>query len=455
MTNIAADINFHKREFAKGESCAGCVKLSQPSLPKDLQMMQQYQDLLAESSKYGISGTIDKLIDSNKTKFTSQDQKTTIEIVKNPLGDSADRNDVALIVNSNNQTYTITYRDGAFYKTNTLEEFKSAQDKNSFNILNQEKSLTGAKETLLNLRMDLQKVLTSQNQAISSTTTPSTPQLDNKSNKQNNSGTGLSDQTVTKIKNLQGLQSFALVDLQSGDIISSHNPDVSPNSPASLIKLPLAAVLINESKAGRIKLNDKITLTQDIIADNENFFRAGQEVLLKDLVTQMEMKSNNTATNALIKHLGGVEKVNSLLIQSGYNNTKFANYLSLPGSTVSSNKSTASDISKALVDINSSNNDNLDIAKEVRVSLASAENPFHKKNHTSTLPNEVIGNKYGLTSVTTGGGYVIDVGSKKYGFVVFRNHQGLNGDATAAYNVENRTGTVNKALSYALEDLKQ
>jgi|SRR5690554_1651647 len=93
---------------------------------------------------------------------------------------------------------------------------------------------------------------------------------------------------------------------------------------ASVIKLPILAVVFQEIHRGKIRRDDVLKLTT---ADKVpscgalNLMHSGLDVTIKDLCNLMITISDNTATNMLIKTLG-IEKLNAGFAELGLKHTQ-------------------------------------------------------------------------------------------------------------------------------------
>ncbi|WP_457808525.1 serine hydrolase [Kushneria sp. EE4] len=85
---------------------------------------------------------------------------------------------------------------------------------------------------------------------------------------------------------------------------------------ASMVKVPVALALMDEVDAGRISLDDTMTLERSDYVDGAgetNWHAAGEQLSLRWLLEQMITRSDNTATDMLIRRVGGADRVNEHL----------------------------------------------------------------------------------------------------------------------------------------------
>jgi beta-lactamase class A len=90
---------------------------------------------------------------------------------------------------------------------------------------------------------------------------------------------------------------------------------------ASVIKIPVMVLAFQLADQGALSLSERITITPDDIRGGSGIFRfhdAGLQPTLRDVLLQMIITSDNTATDLAIKKVGGTAKVNAWLRQSGY-----------------------------------------------------------------------------------------------------------------------------------------
>ena len=121
---------------------------------------------------------------------------------------------------------------------------------------------------------------------------------------------------------------------------------------ASSIKVPILIVLLTMLDRGEISWNEKLTLTEDTIASGSGWMayqEIGQKFYVFEVASEMIRVSDNTATNLLIKRLGGIKIVNQKLKEIGLKNTQINNLLpDLDGTNITSTKDLS--LAMALVD---------------------------------------------------------------------------------------------------------
>lgn len=203
------------------------------------------------------------------------------------------------------------------------------------------------------------------------------------------------------------LQSVIITDVNTGQVVYDFNSSNPPASPASTIKLIVADVA---SKA-KLKPNETITITKDVVAEGSTL-KPGQTLTVAQAFDLMLSKSDNTATNALIKKLGGTQNITQLAKKLGYTKTQIKNMLSLPGAVPFQNVSTAADTNKALVAIYK---DSSELGKAAQRALSSSRDFSYKGS---------VANKIGNNSKVVGNVGLLTVGGKTYAISTYANRPG-------------------------------
>jgi beta-lactamase class A len=119
----------------------------------------------------------------------------------------------------------------------------------------------------------------------------------------------------------QGKLGLYAINLRTGDAIAL-NADI-PVPTASVIKLPILVEAMRQVKAGKHRLDEKITLDKDNVVQGSGilqFFDLPLTVTLKDALTFMIIESDNTATNMMIDQVG-IKNVNDNITQMGLKDT--------------------------------------------------------------------------------------------------------------------------------------
>jgi len=113
------------------------------------------------------------------------------------------------------------------------------------------------------------------------------------------------------------------------------NKDINVNGnsifpAASLIKIPIAVVLLQEIDKGSLSWDKELTLKRNHYASGAGYLRtkrAGTKVKLKEVFRLMLTISDNTASNMIIDLLGGIGITNQKIKKLGLKNTALVSYL--------------------------------------------------------------------------------------------------------------------------------
>lgn len=122
---------------------------------------------------------------------------------------------------------------------------------------------------------------------------------------------------------------------------------------ASVIKIPVAVRAFRMAEAGELSLAQRITISASDVRGGSGIFRyhdPGLQPTLRDVLLQMIITSDNTATDLAIAKVGGVDRVNAWLRDAGYGDALrltqttgdlFAKYRALPQGANSNEKTTS------------------------------------------------------------------------------------------------------------------
>lgn len=134
-------------------------------------------------------------------------------------------------------------------------------------------------------------------------------------------------------------KSFILLDFDSGLPLAALEPDVE-REPASLTKLMTAYVVFREIKAGKIRLDEKVTISErawrtGMDGASRMFIEVGEQVSVEDLLRGMIVQSGNDASTALAEWVAGsegafVDLMNAQARALGMQRSYFANPHGLP-----------------------------------------------------------------------------------------------------------------------------
>lgn len=119
-----------------------------------------------------------------------------------------------------------------------------------------------------------------------------------------------------------------IVDLDSGDFFSLNGDQTF--AAASMIKVPVLVAFFQDVDAGKIRLDEVLTLQQGDLASGSGdmqFAGVGTQYSALETATNMIVISDNTATNMLIRRLGGMEALNQRFREWGLQQTVIHNLL--------------------------------------------------------------------------------------------------------------------------------
>jgi len=119
-----------------------------------------------------------------------------------------------------------------------------------------------------------------------------------------------------------------LVDLDTGAYVD-FNGGASFSS-ASTIKLPILIAFFQDVEAGKIRLDEMLTMEQEMVATGSGdmqYKKVGSKFSAIETATKMMTVSDNTATNMLIARLGGIGTLNERLHSWGLSTTNLRNIL--------------------------------------------------------------------------------------------------------------------------------
>jgi D-alanyl-D-alanine carboxypeptidase (penicillin-binding protein 5/6) len=145
------------------------------------------------------------------------------------------------------------------------------------------------------------------------------------------------------------VSSYLLIEHESGQVLAAYQPDLKVE-PASITKVLSAYVVFHELKAGRLKLDELVRVSEKAwrTGGSRMFLPAGASVKVQDLILGMIVQSGNDATIALAEHIGGSEEgfvsmMNEYARRLGMHDSAFTNATGLPDPGL---YTTASDLGK-------------------------------------------------------------------------------------------------------------
>ena len=134
-------------------------------------------------------------------------------------------------------------------------------------------------------------------------------------------------------------RSFILIDHHSGRVLAERKPDERVE-PASITKLMTAYAVFDAVRAGKLKLDDAVTISEHAwkAEGSRTFVNVGTQVPVEVLIQGMIVQSGNDATIALAERVGGSEETFASLMNEyakrlGMKNSHFENSTGLPSPT--------------------------------------------------------------------------------------------------------------------------
>jgi D-alanyl-D-alanine carboxypeptidase len=103
-------------------------------------------------------------------------------------------------------------------------------------------------------------------------------------------------------------RAYILVDYRTDKILAAKDA-VAREEPASLTKLMTAYIVFQELAAGKLKLNEQVTVSEHAWRSegSRTFIELGKPVSVEDLILGMIVQSGNDATIALAERIAGTE----------------------------------------------------------------------------------------------------------------------------------------------------
>lgn len=129
-------------------------------------------------------------------------------------------------------------------------------------------------------------------------------------------------------KNANLLPGVFFVDLDTGTYLDLNGS--STFSAASMIKVPVLVAFFQDVDAGKIRLDEKLTLDQELVGGGSGDMQykpIGTKFTALETATKMIVTSDNTATNMLIARLGGAAALNQRFQSWGLVVTEIRNLL--------------------------------------------------------------------------------------------------------------------------------
>lgn len=131
-------------------------------------------------------------------------------------------------------------------------------------------------------------------------------------------------------------KNYLLIDFNSGRILAEKNADAQIE-PASITKLMTAYVVYNELEAGRLNMNEQVTISEKAwrMGGSRMYLEVGSKVLVELLLKGLIIQSGNDASVALAEHIAGTEDafvdlMNQHAVNLGMTNTYYKNSTGWP-----------------------------------------------------------------------------------------------------------------------------
>ena len=118
------------------------------------------------------------------------------------------------------------------------------------------------------------------------------------------------------------------LDLETGNYLDINGDRIFPA--ASTIKLPVLIAFFQDVDAGKVSLDEILTMRPDLVASGSGTMQDepdGTRFSIRETVTKMITISDNTATNMIIDRLGGIAKLNQRFRSWGLSDTVIRNWL--------------------------------------------------------------------------------------------------------------------------------
>lgn len=153
-------------------------------------------------------------------------------------------------------------------------------------------------------------------------------------------GSGLQRVLDAQLARFPGRAGIWVKHLTTGDEAGVHADDTF-NS-ASVIKIPVLIMAYQLADRGALSLDERLTIARQDIRGGSGVFRhhdVGLQPTLRDVLMQMVITSDNTATDLAIARVGGVARVNAWMKDNGFaeglrltqtTGELFAKYAALP-----------------------------------------------------------------------------------------------------------------------------
>ena len=132
-------------------------------------------------------------------------------------------------------------------------------------------------------------------------------------------------------KLLSNADSGILIEVSTGNIIYEKNKDKKAFV-ASLTKMVVQTIILENLEKGKIKLSDVVTISKNAadMGGSQIYLTEGEKMTVKDLLKGISVASGNDATVAMAEYIGGSEEkfvkmMNDKAKELGLKNTSFKN----------------------------------------------------------------------------------------------------------------------------------
>jgi len=198
---------------------------------------------------------------------------------------------------------------------------------------------------------------------------------------------------------------YLLIDFATGEVLVEHNIDTRL-PPASLTKLMTSYILAEEVDAGRLSLDDEVTVSRNAWSQNPKFrgsslmwIEPGKSVTVGELEQGIAISSGNDATVAIAEHIAGSEEafvalMNRYAEELALTATHFENTHGLPNSD---HLTTARDLGSLAIATIRDHPDRYRVYRQQ--SYTYNEITQYNRNHLLREDPSVDGLKTGYTSV--------------------------------------------------------
>lgn len=212
---------------------------------------------------------------------------------------------------------------------------------------------------------------------------------------------------LDKVAQKYNLQSAVAMEVGKG-VVGDYQSDTPPVSPASTMKLVIAATLIEEG----VDLSKSVNIGSDVLysGPGDDTWLAGKSsTTLQNALQGMLEVSSNVAANVLMKELGGVSTFTQKAKAAGYKTTQVGTFYNASAPAV--NKSSIGDQAKAMDYIIKSKDAGNSVAKKALEKAAEGNNIYGVPSYM---------NKWAGNSKVVGNVGAFEVKDKKYIIGLYR-----------------------------------